>query len=148
MIRRRDGEYRIHEYDPETVSRLAVELLQAFAKDPQAAQIADLDTYIPDITWLATGDQERDDLVDAIYEACGTARIVIPSATGNPPDRLVHIVNALAGECQRLAAVVAPHLGEDARKELTEHVTKVLGELPDAVNEALSAGEDAGRTAP
>lgn len=76
--RRRDGEYRIHEFDPETVHRLAVELLQAFAKDPQAAQIADLDVYLPDVRWLATTDQERDDLADAIYEVCGRAAIVIP----------------------------------------------------------------------
>jgi hypothetical protein len=47
MQRRRDGEYGIREYDPATVHRLAVELLQAFAKDPQAAQIAELDVYLP-----------------------------------------------------------------------------------------------------
>lgn len=76
--RRRDGEYRIHEFDPETVHRLAVELLKAFARDPQAAQIADLDVYLPDIHDLAPSDQERDDLADAIYEACGRAVITIP----------------------------------------------------------------------
>jgi hypothetical protein len=76
--RRRDGEYRIHEYDPGTVHRLAVELLQAFAKDPNAAQIADLDVYLPDVRWLAPGDSERDDLTDAIYEACARAVIMIP----------------------------------------------------------------------
>ena len=78
VTRRRDGEYRFHEYDPETVRRLAVELLQAFARDPQAAQIADLDVYLPDVRQFAT-DQERDDLADAIYEACGRATVTIPS---------------------------------------------------------------------
>lgn len=79
MQRRRDGEYRIREYDPATVHRLAVELLQAFAKDPGAAQIADLEDYLPDVRWLAPSDSERDDLVDAIYDACEKAVITIPA---------------------------------------------------------------------
>lgn len=78
MIRRRDGEYRLREFDPATIHRLAVELLTAFAKDPGAAQIADLEDYLPDIKWLAPGDSERDDLVDAIYDACTRAVITIP----------------------------------------------------------------------
>lgn len=79
MIRRRDGEYRLREFDPATIHRLAVELLTAFAKDPGAAQIADLEDYLPDIKWLAPSDSERDDLVDAIYDACEKAVITIPA---------------------------------------------------------------------
>lgn len=79
MQRRRDGEYRLREYDPATVHRLAIELLQAFAKDPGAAQIADLEDYLSDVRWLAPSDGERDDLVDAIYDACEHAVITIPS---------------------------------------------------------------------
>lgn len=78
MQRRRDGEYRLREYDPDTIHRHAVELLTAFAKDPQAAQIADLDMYLPRISDLARDDRDRDDLIDAIYEACGRAVITIP----------------------------------------------------------------------
>lgn len=76
--RRRDGEYRIHEFDPAIVNALAVQLLKEFAKDPGAAQIADLDVYLPAFKSFAETDQERDDLADAIYEACGRAVITIP----------------------------------------------------------------------
>ena len=121
MQRRRDGEYRLREYDPATVHRLAVELLTAFAKDPGAAQIADLEEYLPDIKWLAPGDGERDDLVDAIYEACERAITTIPGNAGNVADRLLGIINTLA-----------------------EHATDdtVRAELPDAINEALEGSSE------
>lgn len=73
-----DGEYRLHEPDPDLAREAAAALLTYLAQDPHAlAWIAEGCPALKDFN-AVYGDDVHDDAHDAVYEACTRAVITIP----------------------------------------------------------------------